>query len=104
MKSNVKHGLIVGFIFGILDIIPMFFMDFENASMAISGAFVNRFAIGLIIFVSDFGTAGWIKGLIIGSLLSLPDAIITGAYGPILGIGIVGGIIIGFVSDKIKIS
>lgn len=102
MKRNIKHGLVAGFIFGILDIIPMFFMEFENASMAISGAFVNRFAIGLIIFVSDFGVTGWIKGLIVGTLLSLPDSIITGAYGPILGIGIVGGVIIGIISDRVK--
>ena len=102
MKQNIKRGLVTGFIFGILDIIPMFFMDFENASIAISGAFVNRFAIGLIIFVSDFGTTGWIKGLIIGTLLSLPDAIITGAYGPILVIGIIGGVIIGYISDRLK--
>ena len=100
MKVNVKNGIIAGLIFGILDIIPMFFMDFENAGIAITGAFINRFAIGLLIFVSEFGIAGWIKGLIIGLLLSLPDALITGAIEPILGIGIIGGLIIGVLSDK----
>lgn len=102
MKRNIRNGIVAGFIFGILDIIPMFFMEFENASVAISAAFVNRFAIGLLVFVTDFGAKGCIKGLILGILLSLPDAIITGAYGPILGIGIVGGLIIGFIADKLK--
>jgi len=102
MKRKVKNGLMAGFIFGILDIIPMFFMDFKNASIAITGAFINRFAIGLLIFVSEFGISGWIKGIIIGTLLSLPDALITGVYSPIIGIGILGGIILGYLSDKLN--
>lgn len=103
MKSSLKKGLIAGIIFGIVDIIPMFFMvGLADKTSAIIGAFVNRFAIGLLIFTTDFPMKGWLKGVVIGLLLSLPDAIITKAYGPILGVGIVGGVIIGFIEQKMR--
>jgi hypothetical protein len=103
MKSSIKNGLLAGLTFGILDIIPMFFMDvFADKHSAIIGAFINRFAIGLFIFTVDFPMKSWLKGIIIGLLLSLPDAIITKAFGPILGIGIIGGLIIGLVEQKIN--
>jgi len=103
MKKSIKNGLIAGLIFGILDIIPMFFLDgFADKNSAIIGAFLNRFAIGLFIFSVDFPIKGWLKGLIIGLLLSLPDAIITKAFGPILGMGIIGGLVIGFIEQRIN--
>jgi len=101
MKKTIKYGLIAGLLFGIIDIIPMFFMDgFDNKNLAIIGAFINRFAFGLLIFTTDFPLKGWLKGLIIGLLLSRPDAIITQAYGPIIGTGILGGIIIGLIEQR----
>jgi hypothetical protein len=38
---------------------------------------------------------GWAVGLFFGLLLSLPDAIITKAYAPILLLGWAGGVVIG---------
>jgi hypothetical protein len=94
--SRIKTGIIAGLAFGIIDIIPMFFMDISDRNLAIAGAFINRFAIGFIIPNTTLPLPGWATGLLIGLLLSLPDAIITGVYGPILGFGIIGGIVIGF--------
>ena len=37
----------------------------------------------------------WAVGLCFGLLLSIPDALITKAYAPIIGMGAVGGTIIG---------
>ena len=42
----------------------------------------------------------WDQGLIFGILLSLPDAIITKTYAPILILGAVGGVIIGLIVGK----
>ncbi len=39
-------------------------------------------------------------GLVFGILLSLPDAIITKAYAPILILGAIGGTVIGIIVDK----
>ncbi len=100
MNKKITSGLIAGLIFGTLDILMMIPLPSENKAAAMAGAFINRFAIGFLIPVADIPTVPWIRGLIIGLLLSLPDAIITGAYIPIIGIGIAGGIIISFITIK----
>lgn len=96
--NNIKLGLICGLAFGVLDIIPMIFTGFPTA--AIAGAFFSRFAIGFLICNVFLPVPAWLKGLIVAVLISLPDAIITEAYAPILGTGVVGGLIIGWIAGK----
>ena len=100
--SRLKVGLIAGVAFGVIDIIPMLFMDLPNRNVAIAGAFTSRFAIGFLIPNTALPFAGWVNGLLISLLMSIPDAIITDAFGPILGFGAVGGIIIGFIVGRKK--
>lgn len=96
--TNISKGIIAGMIFGIVSIIPMAFMAFEDKSRAMTAAFISRFAIGFIIFNMNIPIPGWVKGALVGVVLSLPDAIVTQQYGPILGLGLIGGIICGFLS------
>ncbi len=98
--KRTKFAIYAGLVFGVLDVIPMFFMDLPDKGIAIAGAFINRFAIGFIIPLINIKLSGSLTGLIIGILLSLPDAIITKAYVPILSFGITGGLIIGFITEK----
>jgi hypothetical protein len=93
--NNIIQGTIAGVIFGVASAIPMFFMSFEDKPKAIIASFLNRFAIGFIIFNIDLPLAGWMTGLVTGFLLSLPDALITKAYIPILAMGTIGGVICG---------
>jgi sorbitol-specific phosphotransferase system component IIBC len=88
--------------FGVIDIIPMLFMDLPNRNLAMAGAFTSRFAIGFLIPNTTLPFAGWVNGLLISLLISIPDALITGAFGPILGFGAVGGIAIGFLVNRKK--
>ncbi len=60
--SKVKVGIISGVILGIVNIIPMMFMDLPSRNVAMAGAFVNRFAIGFIIPNTMLPLAGLIKG------------------------------------------
>ena len=94
--SDIFKGIIAGLLFGIVSIIPMIFMKFENKQRAMIASFISRFSIGFIIFNLNFPTAGWLKGLVVGLVLSIPDALITKQYKPILGLGIIGGLICGF--------
>jgi hypothetical protein len=96
----IRKGIIAGIIFGSLDVLPMLFMQFDDRTTAILGAFISRFAIGLLIFTADLGINKILSGLAIGLLLSLPDALITGNYAPILGSGIIGGLIIGYIASR----
>ena len=96
--TNIAKGLIAGTIFGVVSTIPMFFMTFENKTRAMTASFISRFAIGFIIFNLDLPIPGWVKGGLVGLILSLPDAIVTKQYGPILGLGLIGGLICGYFS------
>ena len=98
--SRLLLGATCGLVFGAVDSVIMLPMSFPNKRAAILGAFINRFAIGFVIGAVRLPWPGWGVGLLIGVLLSLPDAIITKAAVPILSLGAVGGFIIGFVVEK----
>jgi hypothetical protein len=94
--QNLVSGLISGVIFGAISVGLMLPMSFPDKTTALLAAFSSRFAIGVVIGCVQLPTwPGWLIGLFFGLLLSLPDAIITKAYAPILILGSVGGLIIG---------
>ena len=95
--SRILLGTICGLVFGVIDILVMLPMSFPDKKAAISAAFIARFAIGFVIGAAQLPWPGWTAGLFFGLLLSIPDAIITKAYGPIIGMGAVGGTIIGVI-------
>ena len=59
-------------------------------------AFASRFAVGFLVPLSLLPLPGPIAGGLIGLLISLPDAIVTKSYAPILGVGVLGGALIGW--------
>jgi hypothetical protein len=100
-------GLTCGLVFGGLVVAMMVPMQFPDKRAALTGAFFNRLAVGILIGASvgspqvvALGLSAWLVSGIIGFLMSLPDAIITKAYAPILFIGTVGGALIGFIVGK----
>jgi len=97
--NNIIKGVIAGIIFGIVSIIPMLFMTFENKTRAMAASFISRFAIGFIIFNMELPIPNWLKGGLVGLVLSLPDAIVTKKYAPILGLGLIGGIVCGLFAN-----
>jgi len=44
-----------------------------------------------------------LRGLFLGIFLSLPDAIITKSYVPIMGLGILGGLVLGLITRLILV-
>ena len=97
--GRITLGLLCGLGFGLLDAVLMLPMPFPNKQVAITGAFLDRFAIGFLICVVDLPWPGCV-GLIVALLISLPSAVITKAYAPILGVGAVGGILIGIIRAR----
>jgi hypothetical protein len=94
--SRVAVGLIAGLIFGAVDVALMLPMSFPDKRTALVAAFLSRFGIGLVIPLVNLPTwPGWLVGVTFGVLLSLPDAVVTKAYAPILISGAIGGLIIG---------
>jgi hypothetical protein len=93
-------GVVCGLLFGIIDIGIMLPMSFPDKRAAITAAFIARFGIGFAIGAARLPWPGWLVGLVFGLLLSIPDAIITKAYAPIIGMGAIGGTVIGFLISK----
>jgi hypothetical protein len=94
--SRLAVGIVAGLIFGTVDVALMLPMSFPDKRTALVAAFLSRFGIGLVIPIVNLPTwPGWLVGVIFGVLLSLPDAVVTKAYVPILIGGVVGGLIIG---------
>jgi hypothetical protein len=98
--SRLLLGAICGIAFGAFAVATMIPLHFEDKTAAMLGAFLNRFAIGFVIGAARLPVLPWAQGLIFGVLLSLPDAIITKAYAPILILGAIGGAAIGAVVGK----
>jgi hypothetical protein len=100
-------GLIAGVIYGSFAAASMLPMQFPDKRAALTGAFLSRFAIGVLIGavigspqVERLGAPAWLIGLAVGLLVSAPDAVITKAYAPILGMGAAGGAIIGWIMQR----
>jgi hypothetical protein len=94
--SKMMLGLACGLVFGAFDVGLMLPMSFPDKTAALLGAFASRFAIGFVIGCVHLPLwPGWIVGLVFGLLISMPDAIITHKYPPILIVGAIGGLIIG---------
>ena len=98
--SRLVLGIISGIVFGLIAVATMIPLEFSDKRSAITGAFINRFAVGLATGVGDLGLPGWLNGLVWGLLLSVPDALITKAFVPIITMGAIGGLIIGLVVSK----
>ena len=86
--------------FGIVAVLLMLPMSFPNKRAALIAAFASRFAIGFLIPLVVMPIPGIAKGALVGLLISLPDAIVTKAYAPILIVGAVGGAVIGWLAGN----
>ena len=95
--NRILLGIVCGIIYGSLSAASMLPLQFPDKRAALLGAFLNRFAIGAMIGLAQAPCPGWAIGLTIGVLLSLPDAIITKAYAPIMIFGAIGGTLIGWI-------
>ncbi len=102
--NKIILGIICGLVFGVIDVLVMIPLKYENnrkKNEAMTAAFIERFMIGFLIPNVELGIHPALIGLLLGTGLSLPSAIITRVYAPIIGIGIVGSAVIGFIVKAI---
>ena len=94
--SRIPLGILLGIAIGVIDVLLMLPMKFPDKRAALLGAFLSRFAIGFLAanVTLPLGAIG--SGALVGLLVSLPDAIITKAYAPIIITGIVFGALAGW--------
>lgn len=101
--NHITLGVICGLAFGLLDVLGMIPVKFETKGKkieAVFGAFSERFMIGFLIPNVNLGISPILTGGIIGLGLSISSSILARIYIPINVIGLIGGLIIGYISGK----
>ena len=93
--TKMNMGIVAGLVFGAVAVGTMLPLKFPDKQVALTAAFIHRFGIGFVIALVQLPWAGWVTGLVLGVLLSIPDALITKAYVPVIGMGAIGGLLIG---------
>jgi hypothetical protein len=94
-------SLACGTAFGAVAVLLMLPLQFPDKRTALAAAFASRFAIGFLVPAVQLPLPLPVSGAIVGLLVSLPDAIVTRAYAPILGIGTAGGAVIGWIAGTL---
>lgn len=93
-------GVLLGVIVGAVDVGLMLPLTLPDKATALAAAFCSRFAIG---FLAANVVLPWhqaLAGALVGLLVSIPDALITKAYAPILITGVVFGALSGLAARK----
>src|SRR6476659_129236 len=101
--SPVVLGVIGGLAFGTIDVLLMLPMSFPDKRTALTAAFASRFAIGFLIPLCKLPLPWFVSGALVSLLISIPDAIITKAYVPILVGGVVGGALLGWIAGRVVV-
>ena len=90
----------MGIVIGIIDVLLMLPLSFPDKSAALLGAFCARFALGFFAAVTQLPLPPVMTGIVVGILTSLPDAIITKAYVPIMVTGVIFGAVAGWIVGR----
>ena len=98
--QRIKLGLVLGTAFGIVDDLLMLPLQFPDKRAALLGAFCSRFALGFFAATVRLDIHPIASGVFVGVLTSLPDAIITKAYVPIMLTGVIFGAVAGWVVGR----
>ncbi len=98
--SVLALGVLGGLAFGGLAVALMLPMQFPDKRQALFAAFASRFAIGFLVPFCHLPVSWPVSGALVGLLISAPDAVITKAYAPVLGVGVIGGAILGWVASR----
>jgi hypothetical protein len=98
--NRVTLGVLLGLGVGVADVLLMLPLSFPDKRAALLGAFCARFALGFFAATVRLPTSAIVSGIVVGLLTSLPDAIITKAYAPIMITGVVFGAIAGWIAGR----
>ena len=98
--SRMSLGVVLGLGIGIVDVLLMLPLSFPDKRAALLGAFCARFALGFFAATVRLPWSPVLTGILVGVLTSLPDAIITKAYAPIMATGVVFGAIAGWMVGR----
>lgn len=97
---RVTLGVILGLSIGATDVLLMLPLSFPDKRTALLAAFSSRFSLGFFAATINLRMSPIATGLLVGLLTSIPDAIVTKAYGPILITGVIFGAVAGWIVGR----
>ena len=97
---RVTLGVILGLTIGIADVLLMLPLSFPDKRTALLAAFTSRFSLGFFVAVVNLRMSPIAGGVLVGLLTSIPDAIVTKAYAPILITGVIFGAVSGWIVGR----
>ena len=92
--NRILLGIILGVVFGIIDVL-LTLRHGPQPTTALLQAFTSRFALGFLGTNVTLPVHPVVTGVLVGILVSLPDAFGLKAYAGIIGSGIVFGALVG---------
>jgi hypothetical protein len=100
---KILISLFIGFVAGIIDVIPMILQKLDLYSCA--SAFVQWIVLGVIISHLEIGLKGWLKGLIIAEATAIPILILVAKTDlisvlPIMIMSAILGSFVGIIGEK----
>ena len=98
--TRVTLGLLLGVVIGGVDVLLMLPLNFPDKRAALLGAFCARFALGFLAANVRLPVSPILSGVVVGILTSVPDAVITKAYAPIMITGVIFGAIAGWIVGR----
>ena len=98
--TRVALGGLLGVAIGMVDVLLMLPLSFPDKRAALIGAFCARFALGFFAATVRLPLPSFATGILVGVLTSLPDAIITKAFAPIMITGIIFGAVAGWIVGR----
>jgi hypothetical protein len=97
---RVTLGVVLGLAAAVASVLLMLPMEFPDKRTALLGAFCDRFALGFLSANVTLPLPSIVTGIVVGLLVSVPSAIITRAYAPIVVLGVVFGAICGWIAGR----
>jgi hypothetical protein len=98
--TRLVLGILLGLGLGATDVLLMLPLSFADKRAALLGAFCARFSLGFFAATARLPLSPTLTGILVGVLTSLPDAIITKAYAPIMITGVIFGAVAGFIVGR----
>jgi hypothetical protein len=98
--SRVTLGVILGLSIAIADVLLMWPLSFPDKRTALLAAFSSRFSLGFFAATINVRLSPIVAGVLVGLLTSIPDAIVTKAYAPILITGVIFGGVAGWIVGR----
>lgn len=94
--NRILLGILLGLGCGVVDVLLMLPMTFPDKPTALAAAFSSRFAIGFMAANVTLPMHPALTGALVGLLISIPDAIVTKTYVPIIVTGLIFGALSGW--------